>query len=145
MAQATTLAGQKVVVLLGNDANPVVYTAPCAFEQKSIEFQKTVNRTDVPDCDLPDAAGWSVGDAIGRMLRISGGGVLATESVDAWINAWNEDAPVPARVEIVRSSSVTDTWQGMLHVTSVSIEANRGERARLQIEAESHGAFVKQA
>lgn len=145
MAEATTLPGHKIVVLLGNDATPIVFTAPCAFEQKSVEWQKTVNRADVPDCSAPGAAGWSVGDAIGRMLRISGGGVLATESVDTWLDAWHEDGPVPARVEIIKSSQDTDTYEGLLHVTSVSVEGNRGERAQLRVEAESHGPFLKSA
>ena len=145
MAKATTLAGHKIVVLLGNDATPIVYTAPCAFEQKSIEWSKTVNRSDVPDCAEPGAAGWSEADAISRMLRISGGGVLATESVDTWLDAWAEDDPIPARVEIVKSSGTTDVYEGLLHVTSVTIEGNRGERAQLRIEAESHGPFEKQS
>lgn len=139
MAKATSITGTKVLVLLGNDADPVVYAAPCAFTEKSITFAKNGNQTEVPECDDPDVIGWMETDLLSRELRISGGGLLVAQSLPTWLAAWDSDEPVPARVEIHFASDNIISRQGLLHVMQLELVGNRGERAQIRVEAQSHG------
>src|SRR5690606_26138271 len=58
MAQATTIKGGKVRVKIGNNATPIVYTAPCGFTQRSITLTKNLNEVSIPDCENPDKVDW---------------------------------------------------------------------------------------
>jgi hypothetical protein len=82
MAQATTIRGGKIRVLLGNSATPIVYSAPCGFTQRSVSIDKALEEQAIPDCNDPDKVDWIGRDASSLSMSVSGEGVLAAESVD---------------------------------------------------------------
>lgn len=144
MALATTVKSGRLRVLLGNSANPIVYTAPCALTEKSWTLAKEVTESQVFDCDDPDAGAWVEGDILSRQIRINGGGLLATESLPTWLDAWHSDAPVPARLEIQTGTGAFTHYTGLIHVTNIELVGNRADgRAQIRIEAASHGAMVR--
>lgn len=146
MALATTVKPGSVRVLLGAAGDPIVYTAPCAFTEKAISFSKDVSDSQVFDCDDTDAAAWIEGDVISRQIRISGGGLLAVQSLQTWLDAYHSDAAVPARLEIQTGAGAGAvlSYTGLIHVTGIEIDANRTDgRAKLRVEAGSHGAMVR--
>lgn len=141
MAQATSFKHSDIVVMLGNDASPIVYTAPCAFTEKSLNMEKEMATTGIPDCTDVGAADWEEHDPIARRIGISGSGILAAESEPVWRAAWESDAPVPVKV-VLTGPVNTITWTGLFHVTTMSMEANKADgRARYNIEMASHGAI----
>lgn len=142
MAQATTTKGGKVRVLLGNDANPIVYAAPCGFTSKSLTFNKGLEETQVPDCDDPDKVDWIGRDAVSLSMSVSGEGVLAAESVETWLDAWESIDSVPAKIE-VEFQAKTITWTGLLHVESFSAEAPNGRRVTSSVSLQSDGEMVR--
>jgi len=140
MAQATSFKHDKVVVLLGNDADPIVYTAPCGFTEKSLSFEKEQATTAIPDCTDVGAADWEEHDPIARRVTISGNGVLAEESLATWIAAWESDEPVPAKAQLIGATN-TITLTGLWLVNTLTIEGNKAAgRARISVEMASHGA-----
>lgn len=142
MAQATTIKGGKIRVLLGNDADPIVYTAPCGFTQRSINLGKGLEEVNIPDCDDPDTVDWVGRDAVSLTMGINGEGVLAAESVETWLDAWESIESVPAKVEW-EFPAKTITWTGKMHVETMEVGANNGQRATNNVSLQSDGKMVR--
>lgn len=142
IAQATTIKGGKVRVKIGNDASPIVYTAPCGFTQKSISLSKNLNEVSIPDCEDPDKVDWVGRDAASLSMSISGEGVLASESIETWLEAWESIDSVPVQVELVFPAT-TYTYTGNMHVESLEIGGNNGERATNNVSMQSDGEMVR--
>ncbi len=142
MAQATTIKGGKVRVMLGAGGPPLVYTAPCGFTSKSISLSKALNEVQVPDCDDPDKVDWLGRDAVSLSMSVSGEGVLAAESVEAWLDAWESVDSVPVKVEW-EFPAKTITWTGKMQVESVESTAPNGQRATITVSMQSDGEMVR--
>lgn len=142
MAQATTIRGGKVRIMLGSGSNPIIYSAPCGFTSRSITFTKGLEESNVPDCDDPDKIDWIGRDATSLSISVSGEGVLAYESVDTWDTAWQSLESVPSRIEIEWPEK-TVTWSGNLHIESMELGATNGTRSTLNVSMQSDGAFIR--
>jgi hypothetical protein len=142
MAKATTIKGGKFRVLLGNDASPIVYTAPCGFTQRSITLNKALEEVNIPDCDDPDKIDWLGRDATSLSMSISGEGVLASESVETWLDAFESIESVPVKVEW-EFPAKTITWTGAMHLESVEAGAANAGRATLNVSMQSDGEMVR--
>jgi hypothetical protein len=142
MAQATTIKGGKVRVLLGNDADPIVYSNPCGFTQRSITLSKSLEEVSIPDCADPDKVDWVGRDATSLSMAISGEGVLASESVDTWVEGFESIESIPAKIEW-EFPAKTITWTGFVHIESMEVGANNGQRATNNVSLQSDGEMVR--
>jgi hypothetical protein len=142
MAKATTIKGGKFRVLIGNDATPIVYAAPCGFTQRSISLTKGLEEVNIPDCDDPDKVDWVGRDATSLSMSISGEGVLASESVDTWLEAWESLDSVPVKVEW-EFPTKTVTWTGFMQVETLEAGAANAGRATLNVSMQSDGEMVR--
>lgn len=142
MAQATTIKAGKIRVLIGNDATPTVYAAPCGFTQRSITLNKGLNEVQIPDCDDPDAVDWQGRDATSLSMSVSGEGVLASESVETWLDAFDSVESIPVKVEM-EFPLKTITWTGYMHLESMEVGANNGQRATANISMQSDGKMTR--
>lgn len=142
MAQPETIKGGKVRVLLLDENSPNSYTAPCGFTSRSITLSKALNDFQIPDCDDPDAVDWLGRDAVSLSMTVSGEGVLAAESVETWLDAWEDVDAVGVKVEW-EFTTKTVTWTGLMHVESVEVVAQNAQRATLAVSMQSDGAMSK--
>ena len=142
MAPPTTIKGGKVRVMLGNGASPEVFAAPCGLTSRSVTLNKALNEFQLPDCDDPDAVDWLGRDAVSLSMSISGEGVLANESVDAWLDAWESVDPVNVQVEW-EFPTRTIVWTGAMHVESFEVGAQNAQRATTTVSLQSDGEMVR--
>lgn len=142
MAQATTIRGGRVRILLGQGSAPIIYTAPCGFTNRSITFTKGLEESNVPDCEDPDKIDWVGRDATSLSISVSGEGVLAYESTDTWDRVFQSEESVPARIEIEWPTKMI-IWSGKLHIESLELGATNGTRATLNVTMQSDGEFVR--
>lgn len=142
MAQPTTTRGGKIRVMLGSDTSPQTYTAPCGLSQRSITMTKGLNEVLIPDCDDPDAVQWQGRDAASLSIAISGEGVLAAEAIETWVDGWESIESVDVRVE-VEFPATTYVWTGKMHIETLEIGANNGERATISVSMQSDGEMVR--
>lgn len=142
MAQATTTRGGKVRVLLGDNSDPVEYTAPCGFTSKSVTFTKGLEEVQVPDCNDPDKVDWIGRDAVSLSIGVSGEGVLASESVETWLEAWENVESVSVKIEI-EFPAKTITYTGNMHVETFSAEAPNGRRVTSSVSMQSDGEMIR--
>lgn len=142
MAQPSTVRFGKFRVLLGDDSNPIVYSSPCGFTSKSLTLTKELTDVNIPDCDDPDAVAWIGRDAASLSASISGEGVLAAESVDTWLEAWESVESIPAKIEI-EFAAKTITWTGLMHVANFAVSSEQGGRVTASIEMSSDGELTR--
>lgn len=142
MAQPTTARFGMFRVLLGDGASPEQFTAPCGFTSKSLTLTKNLTEINLPDCDDPDAVGWLGRDAQSLSMAINGEGVLASESVEAWLDAWESVESINAKVEI-EFPAKTITWTGRMHIATFQAGAEDKGRVTSQIEMQSDGEMTR--
>ena len=142
MAQPTTAKFGKFRVLLGDGASPIVYAAPCGFTSKSLTLTKDLTDVNLPDCDDPDAVAWVGRDAASLSASVSGEGVLASESVETWLDAWESSDSIPVKIE-VEFPAKTITWTGFMHIATFTAGAEQGGRVTANVEMQSDGELVR--
>src|SRR5690606_36580001 len=122
MAKPSTTKGGRFRVLLGDDQdNPVQYAAPCGFTSKSLTMTKGLEEVILPDCDDPALVPWVGQDATSISMTVSGEGVLAAESIDAWLEAWESTDSWPVKIEIELASGKLLTWTGRMQVSTLTM------------------------
>ncbi|EHK56818.1 phage tail tube protein [Allomesorhizobium alhagi] len=141
MAQPTTIKGGKVRVLLDLTGGGT-YTAPCGFTSKSITLNKALNDFQIPDCDNPDLVDWLGRDAVSLSMSVSGEGVLASESVETWLDAWEDVDSVAVKVEW-EFPAKTITWTGSMHVENFDVGAQNAQRATASVSLQSDGVMTR--
>jgi hypothetical protein len=142
MAPPITARFGKFRVLIGDGADPIVYTAPCGFTSKSLTLTKDLTDVNLPDCDDPDAVAWVGRDASSLSASVSGEGVMASQSVETWLDAWEDSESVPVKIE-VEFPSKTITWTGLMHVATFTAGAEQGGRVTANVELQSDGELVR--
>lgn len=142
MAQPITARFGKFRILLGDDADPIVYTAPCGFTSKSMTLNKSLSEVSLPDCADPDAPIVLGRDVESISTSISGEGVLAASAVETWLDAYESTESVPVKVEIEFSTGVV-TWTGAMHIESLELGAEQGGRVTINVSMQSDGALTR--
>ncbi|MBZ5760279.1 phage tail protein [Rhizobium sp. VS19-DR104.2] len=142
MAKPTTARFGKFRILLGNSASPVVYSAPCGFTSKSLTLSKDLTDVTLPDCDDPDAVAWVGRDASSLSASVTGEGVLAAESVEVWLDAYEDVESVPVKIEI-EFPAKTITWTGAMHISSLNPSSEQGGRVTMSVEMQSDGELTR--
>jgi len=139
VAQATTIKGGKIRVKLYDGTE---YVAPCGLTQRSLTLTKNLNEVSIPDCDDPDKVDWIGRDAASLSMSVSGEGVLASQSIETWMDGWESIDSVQVQVEI-EFPAMTYFYTGYMHIESLEIGANNGERATVNVSMQSDGEMVR--
>lgn len=143
MAPPVTTKGGMVRILLGNDVEPIVYTAPCGLTSKSVTVSKNLEEVMIPDCLDPTKIDWVGRDATSLSMSVSGEGVLAEAAVDTWLSAAENPNSVPVKIEM-EFPATTWTWTGMMQIESAELGApsNTG-RVTGNFSLQSDGEMVR--
>lgn len=141
MAQPTTAKFGKMVVYLGDSADPPVYAAPCGLSTKNFTLSKNLQEITIPDCDDPDAVMWVGRDTQTMTATISGDGIAAAESVPDWNAAAISTESVPMKVEIEFSTGMK-SFEGLFQVDNLTFGAEQGGRVTLSFNAQSDGEIT---
>lgn len=143
MAKPVTTKGGLLRILLGSGSGTIVYAAPCGLSSKSLTLTKGLEEFNLSDCDDPTAIDWLGRDAVSLSMSISGEGVLAEQSVEAWLDAWESPDSIPVKAEL-EFPAKTYTWTGSMHVETVEVGApsNTG-RVTGNFSLQSDGEMVR--
>ncbi|MEQ1901857.1 MAG: phage tail tube protein [Devosia sp.] len=141
MSQPTRIKGGKVSVKL-DPAGSGSYTTPCGFSSRSVSFTKGLEEVALGDCDDPDLVNWLGRDAVSLSMSVSGEGVLAVESIDTWLDAWESVDSVACKIEIELPAS-TITYTGSVQVESLEMGAPNGRTVTLNVSMQSDGEMVR--
>jgi hypothetical protein len=139
MAKATTTRFSDFLVLLGDGLSPETFTAPCGLTSRGFERTANMNATNVPDCADEDAPSWLEQDVISYQASISGAGVVADESLDAWEDWWDSGETKNCQVHLK-----TTIWEGPFKLQTLTYNGERGQRTNLTIALVSDGEIARQ-
>lgn len=142
MAKPTTTRFGKFRVMLGSDDSPNEYAAPCGFTSKSLALSKNLSEVNIPDCDDPDEVAWVGRDAVSLSAAVTGDGVLAAESVEKWLDAFEDVESVPVMIEI-EFPAKTIQWEGRMHLANFTPATEQGGRVTASVEMQSDGELVR--
>lgn len=141
MAPPTTIKGGKVRVLLETDT-PGQYAARCGFTSRSVSLNKALNEFQLPDCNDPDSIDWLGRDAVSLSMSVNGEGVLASESVEDWLDAWENVNSINVKVEW-EFPAKTITWTGAMHVENFEVTGQNAQRVTATVSMQSDGEMSR--
>lgn len=142
MTQATTIKFGKMIVKLGDgSSSPEVFTAPCGLTTHALNRSKTLNETNVPDCDDPDAITWVGREVQSLSWGISGNGVLAQESIAAWEDFLRSTDSRNVEVTIIFPLA-TYTYRGAAHLETFNISAELGQKVQVEVSLQGDGELI---
>jgi hypothetical protein len=143
MALAITIGFADFVLEIGDGATPTeVFTAPCAFNSRALNFTKNLNEIVVPDCDDEEKPGWIVRDPLSISWEVSGEGLLDEGSIDTWDEWFLDTAARSVRVVITKTSG-TLAYGGKAHLQSFNRTATRGEELSYNVAIVGSGALQR--
>lgn len=141
MAKPVTARFGKMLIKLGDGAATEQFVAPCGFTSKSLSLSKNLTEITIPDCDDPDAASWVGRDVESLTASVSGDGVLAAGSVQAWQDFFDSNDSKNVQITITFSSG-TWTYLGAMHLESMEISGEQGNRIQISISMQSDGEMT---
>lgn len=143
MARPKTLSATKLLLLIGDGAQPEVFAAPCGLTSRGINFSKETNDTTVPDCDNPDAPSWTERVVSALSGTVSGSGVLAMEALETWRDFFFSTESRNVRVKLdAPLASNGGHFEGKFHCTTFNVTGDNGEKINVEVELQNDGEVV---
>lgn len=141
MAQAKAFKFGKSMILLGDGADPEIFSAPCGFDNLTMSVQIASNDVAIPDCDDPDFPAWLVTDIVSKQMRLTGSGLLDTDAMQRWQEWWFGDV-TEKNVRWFRdltSGQGGGYFQAPAVLTTYEETAQRGQRWQVNIAINLNG------
>lgn len=145
MAPPKTMSGRQLLVQIGDGESPEVFAHDCLINtERGVAFASETNREMIPDCDDPDAPGWSEVTVTGQSATIAGAGRLHTASVKEWFAWFTSGAAKNVRVLLggVSLANGGGHWAGAYKLTAFEVTGPETGRAAVSVTLESHGVVT---
>ena len=111
----TTAKPGKMILKIGDGADPENVAAPCGLTSKSITFSSSFGETRIPDCEDPDAATWLARNKHSLSAAVSGEGVLPAEVVETYWDFLKSSESRSVELSIGFSTGIM-RWTGKMHL-----------------------------
>lgn len=145
MAQATTARGVKLLVKIGDGADPEVFAHPCLINAaRGLDIVAQTNDIVIPDCSDPDLMAWAAREKVSLSGTINGQGVLHTPDTETWSDYVMSADPKNVRVELggVALADGGGYWAGSFLCTQFGVTGERGNRIEASVTMLSDGAIT---
>lgn len=146
MALVKTLSGSKLLIQIGDGADPEVFAHDCMINtSRSFGVAKSVNSFAVIDCDNPDDPAWVELVADQLSSEVSGAGMLHTSSIGTWFGYATSKEPVNVRI-LLNGVALADGglhFAGQYQVTALEVTGNRGDKVEVSVSLSSNGPVTK--
>ncbi|WP_421912730.1 phage tail tube protein [Mesorhizobium sp.] len=140
MTAVPRVTGSKLLVQIGNGANPEVFDHDCLINTKrGVQFSSEKTESIMPDCDNPDDPAWKSVSKDGFQATISGAGMLYAASLGDWWDWYNSDDAKNVRFNVTPAGY----WQGAFKLTDFEVTADGNkDTATTTVTIVSDGAVV---
>lgn len=140
MAAPSVLPGTKLLILVGNGAEPEVFSQPCGLTNKSFKLSATTNSTLIPDCDDPEAPAWEAKEVNSLALQVTGTGVMAKESLAIWRDWFMSAGSKNCQMHI--DDNDLGYFEGSMIISNLELGGQRGQKVTINVTIENDGAPV---
>jgi len=90
MAQLTSVRFGEQMLLIGDGADPEVFSAPCGINSLTKSTSTNTSDVDLPDCDDPDLVVWLGIDEVSKRMTLTFSGTIAQQALAMW-QEWELD------------------------------------------------------
>lgn len=90
MAQAQTVKFGEQSLMVGDGADPQVFTAPCGITSLTKTSTTNTSDIDIPDCDDPDLVVWLGVEEVSKRMTLTFSGIVAQQYLGEW-QEWELD------------------------------------------------------
>ncbi|HWA22329.1 MAG TPA: phage tail tube protein [Caulobacterales bacterium] len=144
MAQAKTVKGSQLLILVGDGGSPETFAHPCLINSsRGIQFSAETNSANVPDCDDPDAIQWTEVDKKSLSAGVTGAGTLNATDSETFFDWFKSADTKTVRVKKnVTGANGGGYWEGEFHLTQYEENGNIGEKVQCSITLVSSGAIT---
>lgn len=84
MAEGTPVFFGMQALLIGNGADPEVFSSWCGITQLTKKTNKEIQTVAMPDCSEPDAAAWLLAYLVSNQMVVTFSGTVTQESLPDW-------------------------------------------------------------
>ena len=141
MALAKGVKGTKVLIQIGDGADPEVFAHPCLISTtRGIQFTSTTSDINLPDCDSPDAPAWLGRVVDGLSAQITGEGALHVPNVDtfwSWFTS-GESKNIRANIDAPAADG-GGYWEMKAVLTGFNVNGDRNNYAQASVTIASDG------
>lgn len=144
MADVKTLAGEKLLIQIGDGATPEVFSHDCLINlDRSFALTGDVSDQIVPDCDNPEAAAFKQRFIDGLSGDISGSGVLHTASVESWFAWLTSAAAKNVRVKLDVAGALGGGYFAAAYkLSGMTLTGSRKLNSTVDVSLVSHGVIT---
>lgn len=90
MAQIQSIKFGEQMLLIGDGADPEVFSAPCGINSLTKSTSTNTSDVDLPDCDDPDLVVWLGIDEVSKRMTLTFSGTIAQQALAMW-QEWELD------------------------------------------------------
>jgi hypothetical protein len=147
MANVKSARGVKLVLKVGDGADPEVFTAKCSINAaRGITFSSTTNEFPDIDCADPDAVSWVLTEKTNLSAKVNGAGLSNTPDVSDFFDWLTSPDSVNCQVVLdVPSADGGVIFEGAFHLTEFALTGDRGGKVENTIALASDGAITSVA
>lgn len=141
MSTVKNARGVKLVIKVGDGADPEVFTTKCSINAaRGIKFSSTTNEFPDIDCDDPDAVAWTLREKSGLSAAVDGAGILNTPDVQSFYDWFISPDSKNCQVIVdVPSADGGVIFPGAFHLTEFDITGDRGTKQECTLSLVSDG------
>jgi len=142
MSYPTTIKGSKIALLLGNGADPEVFTVVCGLTTRGLTRTNQTSEATIWDCTDPDAPPIIERDILAGDWTITGSGQAVVAELDRLEAAFEQSADWKL-VFYGTGTTVARTYTGSAVMTNLEIGSVNGQRGTLSLTLAGNGPLVK--
>ena len=146
MTQVETFNGSKILIKIGDGADPEAFVHPCLINSsRSIQGSASTVDSVVPDCDDPDAPAWTEREKDALSYTITGEGLMHRADLAAYL-AWLKSKDTK-NIEAVLADGLSgaQVLTGAFHLTECQFSGARKEKVTVSITLVSDGVVADAA
>lgn len=133
--------GVKLLLKVGNGADPEVFTAKCSINaSRGVSFSSAMNEIAIPNCTDLDEIAWLAREKTSLSVGVTGAGILNTPDVQGMFDWWKSKDPKNCQVVVdVPSGDGGVIFEGAYHLPEFSLTGEPGDKANFTCSLASDG------
>lgn len=120
------------------DTDPLIFTAWCGVNNKTIKWSRNLEETVVPDCDDPNAAPYVDRGVTSQSCSIAVQGVITQQAIKQYTEMLKTTKPLYFELEM-NLGGAKYKWQGQAQVSDFEMGADTGKSVTFSLNLSSHG------
>jgi hypothetical protein len=141
MTAVKTMAGEKLLIQIGDGATPEVFAHPCLINaERGMQFSSETSETITPDCDDPTLPAFKEIFKDGLSLQVTGGGVLHTADIETYFEWMKLDTAKNVRIKFDVTAALGGGYISVpMKLTAFNVTGQRKNNSTVEITLMSHG------